>query len=223
MWAIRLLHELPYYENSCFLTLTYDDENLPPNGSLDKRHTQLFFKSLRNKTSAKFKYFCCGEYGSETVRPHYHIILFGLGRTKKDKDLYYDCWRKCSYHGIHCGSVTAKSCRYVSDYITSKITGSSGRIIYKQAGIIPPFLTCSQGIGLKWAKTNEQYLKQQKIINLGNGTKVPLPRYYRKKLEIPLDDEVLGSMTFLPYKERYQREKNLINKIKTSRNRDISK
>ena len=39
-WAIRCLHEAQLHEDNCFITLTYDDENLPHNGSLTKPHFQ---------------------------------------------------------------------------------------------------------------------------------------------------------------------------------------
>lgn len=46
-WSVRLIHELDYYDKACFITLTYDDENLPFDGSISKRELQLFFKRLR--------------------------------------------------------------------------------------------------------------------------------------------------------------------------------
>lgn len=46
-WAIRILHEAALYENNVFLSLTYDDQHLPPNGNLVYRDYQLFMKRLR--------------------------------------------------------------------------------------------------------------------------------------------------------------------------------
>ena len=88
-WTMRLWHELPYHQSSIFLTLTYDDDNLPPNASLSKSDLQKFFKRLRKDLSyvdRKIKYFAAGEYGPKTNRPHYHAIVFGLSLQGDDKN-----------------------------------------------------------------------------------------------------------------------------------------
>jgi hypothetical protein len=77
-WAIRCVHEASLHEHNSFITLTYNDENLPADGSLDVRHWQLFMKRLRKRHGSGIRYFHCGEYGSKHRRPHYHACLFGL-------------------------------------------------------------------------------------------------------------------------------------------------
>ena len=47
MWSIRIMHELKSWDSALFVTLTYNDEHLPKDNSLDKRDLQLFFKRLR--------------------------------------------------------------------------------------------------------------------------------------------------------------------------------
>ena len=44
--------------------------------TLQKSDLQKFFKRLRKKTHEKISYYAVGEYGDNTQRPHYHIILF---------------------------------------------------------------------------------------------------------------------------------------------------
>ena len=76
-WAIRCVHEASLHEDNCFLTLTFNEEHMPENRSINKRDLQLFFKRLRKRYPNKvIKYFACGEYGDERNRPHYHVILF---------------------------------------------------------------------------------------------------------------------------------------------------
>ena len=55
-WAIRMMHEASQYENNCFITLTYDNEHLPPDGSLQLSHFQDFFKRFRKKFVPKCPY-----------------------------------------------------------------------------------------------------------------------------------------------------------------------
>ena len=76
-WAVRCLHESTLHAQNCFITLTYDDANLPTNGSLYYPDFQKFVRSLRD-AGYIFRYYMAGEYGSNFDRPHYHSILFGM-------------------------------------------------------------------------------------------------------------------------------------------------
>lgn len=93
-WADRCMLEASYHDHNSFITLTYDNDHLPdkrpltdddgvvigdsPYFSLCKRDFQLFMKRLREDISPlKIRFFACGEYGSKTLRPHYHAIIFG--------------------------------------------------------------------------------------------------------------------------------------------------
>ena len=83
-WTLRMLHELDTSRDATFLTLTYDDDSLhvSPNtgfASLCKRDLQLFFKRLRRALPGlPLRYFSVGEYGDNTLRPHYHAIMYNL-------------------------------------------------------------------------------------------------------------------------------------------------
>lgn len=89
-WALRCYHEASLYEYNCFLTLTYNKESVPDNNNLNKKHLQRFFKKLRKryngidmvyrdgKKTYPIRYFCCGEYGENFDRPHYHVCLFNF-------------------------------------------------------------------------------------------------------------------------------------------------
>lgn len=100
-WAHRAEHEATSWANNSFVTLTYDDDNLPAEGHLDARALTLFVKRLRKRaardretirrdSSAGIRYFACGEYGEQNERPHYHLLLFNAGFTgyRVGKDLY---------------------------------------------------------------------------------------------------------------------------------------
>jgi hypothetical protein len=111
VWAARCMHEAKMHKHNCFLTLTYNDKNLPKiDGipTLDKTDLQKFLKRLRShieynwrkKTGYEgsikhkclnyphIKYYACGEYGTKNHRPHYHICLFGYQFSKLKKWKY---------------------------------------------------------------------------------------------------------------------------------------
>lgn len=90
--------------NNEFLTLTFEDKYLPRyidnNGKsvavLDNSLISAFIHRVRRRMhyyaetkdpsyfdKEHFKYYCAGEYGSKTHRPHYHLILFNVS--------HYDC------------------------------------------------------------------------------------------------------------------------------------
>lgn len=66
-WSARCYLESLNWPKNCFITLTYNNENLPKNRSLVKRDLQLFWKNLR-KRGYKVRYMACGEYGPTTLR-----------------------------------------------------------------------------------------------------------------------------------------------------------
>lgn len=145
-WALRCVHEASLYQNNCFITLTYNDENLPKNRSLNKRHLTLFFKSLRfhhqgiepvkdEQTGTKrfpIRYFACGEYGAKLSRPHFHACIFNFNFpdrvrwTEREGITLYTSQQLQAlwpYGYSTIGDVTWQSAAYVARYVTKKING----------------------------------------------------------------------------------------------------
>ena len=90
-WATRLYCERKYHKDACFVTLTYNNQNLPHTEkgiqTLKKKDVQDFFKRLIKNTKIKgIKRFYCGEYGPKGGRPHYHACIFGY--IPKDLKVY---------------------------------------------------------------------------------------------------------------------------------------
>ena len=84
-WSYRMLMEKEMSKNAWFLTLTYDDEHIPKNHQLSKEELDTFIKKLRNfyydLGLKDIRYYACGEYGSKSARPHYHMIVYNLPLT----------------------------------------------------------------------------------------------------------------------------------------------
>lgn len=176
-WTVRLLHESEFWDDTSFVTLTYDDEHLPSNGSLVPRDLTLFFKKLRRDLGdKKIKYYACGEYGDTYGRPHYHAIIFGL--SPKDKKLIEENWQKGF---VKIGCVTYDSCRYVAGYVQKKLYGKASKE-YEEKGIIAPFSRMSKGLGERYVDKYWNKLYDMNIVTV-RGVPMGLPRYYQKKLD----------------------------------------
>lgn len=117
-WSARLILEKQSHSEACFVTLTYSDENLPSPPSVSKRELQLFLKRLRRSIEPKkIRYFACGEYGDKKLRPHYHLIIFGLSKSEQTKDLVKSAWDKGHIVVDECVNA---SMRYVAGYVSKK-------------------------------------------------------------------------------------------------------
>lgn len=197
-WVLRLWHENSYHESSAFLTLTYDDNNIPENASLRRRDIQLFHKRLRRSLDGrKIRYFTVGEYGDLSSRPHYHGIYFGLSLNQDDKERVMDSWPFCDWsipiiRNKSFGVVEPDSIRYVAQYIDKKFTGDLAEEEYQNKGREPVFKFSSQGIGEQFALDNEKQIIENKYITM-NGVKYSVPRYYFKKLNVDVMDMIAYS------------------------------
>lgn len=153
-WTSRLLMEFES-KNNCgmMLTLTYDDRCLNSYGDLNsnplrgisliKSDVQKFIKRLRKKISCPIKYYCCGEYGSKTNRPHYHIVILGyrfpdlrsscVVKSHKGFPLFVsDTLSSLWKYGLSTVSnVTSSSLQYVSKYIQKREYGANAADKYQ--------------------------------------------------------------------------------------------
>lgn len=197
-WANRCQHEASAWRTNAFLTLTYDDDHLPPEGHLQPRDLQLFIKRLRKHAhsngsgidrdrSSSIRYFACGEYGDSTNRPHYHALLFNCGfndREKVGKDLYSSplleqLW---PYGQNRLGDCTPAAASYIAQYNLKK----QGQGDHDADGVWrpAPFLRMSlkPAIGAKWADKYATDLGQGYLVQEG-GRKTSIPRYYQKRVK----------------------------------------
>jgi len=189
-WSMRCMHEASMHEQNCFVTLTYDNENLPPHGSLDRKAFPSFIKRLRNEIG-KVRYYYVGEYGEINGRPHYHALLFGWSPGDKallsvrkgfpvfTSELLRSAWRD----GLHeVGSVTSQSASYVSRYLKKRITGSWA--VAKYGSRVPEFGNMSRnpGIGAGWIDKFrcEVYPVDSVVVR---GSEMKPPRYYDLRCE----------------------------------------
>lgn len=189
-WTLRILMELQYWQSAVFVTLTYNQDNLPANGSLSREVLSDFFKSLRqNLNGRKIKYYACGEYGDSdnTERPHYHCIIFGVSDSLEDRKALFNSWKNCDdwmFFGKTwfktVGTVTKDSAQYVSGYCQKKLFGDLALEEYDRRGRNPPFQTQSNGIGERYFLDNYDLIKKDGFIFF-DGVNHPIPETFKRK------------------------------------------
>lgn len=183
-WKNRMVWESDYFEDVSFVTLTYDDDHLPLDRSVDKRELQLFFKRLRKDLGKrKIKYFACGEYGEQGGRPHYHAVIFGINSVI-DSECVRQNWGKGN---VSLSIFKAERARYVSGYLLKEVDSS-----VDLTGCTKPFALMSKKIGKAFALSNkDRILNSEKPLTV-QGKPVALPRYFRKLLDVKgIDSEFL--------------------------------
>lgn len=199
---MRCVHEASLQNDNAFITLTYNQENLPFDCGLHKEHFQKFFKRLRKRyPKKKIRYFHCGEYGEKTNRPHYHACIFGLDfedkelyKTQSGINLYVSNTLNSVWgHGFTTvGDVTFESAAYVARYVLKKITGEDADEHYQRVNpdtgeihqVQPEYTTMSRrpGIGRDWyEKYRKEIISNDSIIV--RGKEVKPPKYYDEQYE----------------------------------------
>lgn len=196
-WAHRCGHEASQWEHNSFVTLTYADDHVPPQGHLQPEALTNFFKRARkyahsngsglNRDSrAGLRYFACGEYGEETGRPHYHALLFNFGFSDLQpigKDLYTSetlgkLW-KFGQHSI--GQASAAAANYIAQYTLKKI----GQTDCDADGVVRPAafarMSLKPAIGSAWLEQFSEDLRHGYLVV--NGTRCRIPRTYLNKVE----------------------------------------
>lgn len=217
-WAVRCIHEAQCHKENCFITLTYNDENLPLDRSLHKSHFQNFMKRLRKYVyPQKIRYYMCGEYGAPEngSRPHYHACIFGYDFKDKElfnvrenisifsSDVLSDIWGKgfCTV-----GELNFQTAAYTARYVTKKITGEKAEqlsdlglkhyewlcpITGEITELVPEYTSMSlkPGIGKKWLDKYQNDVYSHDTVVV-NGVKTRPPRYYDKLLHNENSDKL---------------------------------
>ncbi|QCQ84969.1 replication initiator protein [Blackfly microvirus SF02] len=211
-WSFRLMQEEKHARSAFFITLTYNNDNLPVtrNGFLEIRKSDLqkFFKRLRKAHSSRkknpvyykqqIKYYAVGEYGGRFKRPHYHVIMFNC-----NVELIENAWtngnkvfKGKSMGQIHYGYVSGASVGYTMKYISkpSKIP------IHKNDDRTPEFALMSKGLGecyltkamIAW---HHYAMTQRAFVMTQDGKQIAIPRYYRDRIYTKDDKKQIAFVT----------------------------
>lgn len=211
VWANRCYLESLTHSFNWFITLTYDDNHLVYGSkgfpTLEKDALSFFIRKLRDKLGhqTKVRYFGCGEYGDTTMRPHYHLIVFGPALNdltidipdyskpmlpsgkypifrRKNRNNDYVFYSDIIYQCWQKGKIEVEECSwntsaYVSRYVMKKQKGI-GKEIYDRLGILPEYLRMSNrpGIGADWLIYNKDKLLRFDYLSVKNQSGVQTTR-----------------------------------------------
>lgn len=182
------------------MTLTYSQECLPTGQILVPRDLELFWKKFRKVLApALVRYYAVGEYGDQTLRPHYHAIVFGYGSCRNGRTIQMGkCCLNCELvrkiwgkGNIELAPNERKTMQYVCSYVTKKalssITENCTDLGQKE------FTRQSKGIGKAFVKPLADSLREsgELIFEEGVGRQIriegklmPVHRYlYKKAIE----------------------------------------
>lgn len=188
MWSHRILLEANEYDFSSFVTLTYDDKHLPDPPHVRVTHLQNFLKRLRNRSGRRFRYYGVGEYGSRSYRPHYHVVLFGMGLDTHSN--IRDSWRFCDpKFGVHIGELNKDSARYITGYVTKKYTDQDP-VNYGKRKEFALMSKQEGGIGYPAIKRMAETISKNPMydgniireLKYGKTKRMPLGRYLTQKM-----------------------------------------
>lgn len=187
-WSNRLIWESHGLNGEAFaLTLTYADDKLPRDGSVDIEAVRGFIKRLRRRLDyqqgKRLRYFVASEYSpAPSFRPHYHGCIFGfwpsdavsLGGKGRSA-----MWTSALVEGawgqghIAIQELTPGTARYVAGHAMSKLTPQASI----PAGLAPAGRCMSQGLGRDFYARFGDGLRSLDFAVI-DGQRVPLPRYF---------------------------------------------
>lgn len=213
-WTARMIYESLLHSNSTFLTLTYNDDNVP--ATMQRDDLRKFFKKLW-KRSIKFRYFACGEYGSMNHRSHFHVVMFGLSVLECEK-IVAECWDKGYSMSL---PFEPGAAAYVAGYVSKKLALDFKRYSHLNPDFKPEFQTMSNrpGLGFGFLRYVYDILKNYAsglddippFLMLGDK-KVLLPKYLKNKLRLmlftPDKIEIIKKQNIHDMRERQKAELN---------------
>lgn len=199
--AARIMHEAKYSAEAWFFTLTYEDSELPQSccgPTLDRKRITRLRQDIWQDSSRGlfpgFRFFCVGEYGDRTARPHYHGVAFSdfkwsvvevepsrSGARQFISQEFSRLWPE----GRHrLSELNFEFAAYAARYTLKKQTGKAAR---RYGGRCPPFSSWCHGMGRRHFDEfrGDMFPADQCVVTRADGTRVPMmpPTLYDRWLE----------------------------------------
>lgn len=196
-WLFRLKCESRNWDTTSFITLTYNEDKLPPNG-VDKEEISKFLKRLRRLCN--FKYYLVSEYGPTTLRPHYHVLFF----HNLSQEAFYSKVESLWHSIVTIGEVTEGRVMYCANYHITKSfhpDGKNENFVHMSKGLGKSYLTSER---LDYFRISGNF-----HVNHYDGYRLPLPRYYKSKIvfteeQIDKMKEIIDRQSLIDSKSAYK-------------------
>lgn len=157
-----------------------------------KKDVQLWIKRGRTQMmrdygeNYDFSYYCTSEYSPRWLRPHYHLLFFGIDLDQFNKYFGFEWQRSKGYtfasqihYDLNSGDSPASVCNYVTKYCSK---GSFENPRVAEGTVMPTFHLCSKGIGKEWIVQNiARYVPDVSQYQF-DVTKLPFEYVFRKYL-----------------------------------------
>lgn len=218
-WVFRLVEELRNHEDNYFVTLTYNDENLPADGNgelcFNKQHLIKLNRDIRKRyqdgrfrnslyeqifgspeffdlpKDAKYKYYITSEYGpSESGTHRPHYHAVFYG---VQVPLYtFELLLKSlwPYGFVSVFPAADGAAGYISKYL---VTDGVGKQSYKSDTQMHPFALMSKGLGLSYVDRMADWHRQDsrhRMFTQYHGSKGRMDRYLKHKIFSESDLEI---------------------------------
>lgn len=115
------------------------------------KRVRMAYKRAKNKNML-FKYFLCSEYGPNTFRPHYHMMIFADDLTLYDIQEYFISKWEDTYGRVDWKKRAIDGAQHVAEYVSKYcLKPAVFENPYAVAGLIPrTFRMMSHGIGVTY-------------------------------------------------------------------------
>lgn len=221
-WSDRCTFETQTQDRpSAFVSLTYNDDNLPKNHSVCHDDISRFMKRFRYYLSKgdkqrNLRIYVASEYGLEDFRPHYHCQFFGFDpQNSFDMNALYLAWssKKNPIGFFEADYLNPGRVRYCFKYVSKEKNPDYYDDIEKR-GLEPLFHTMSNGIGFDWFMQNiDHILKNRGYIV--NGHLRPLNRYYMDLFKLITEEspyETINKVKARLAQKGYKWSQSIVNK-----------
>jgi len=189
-WQMRMREEMASAKTSFFITLTYNEENVPHGDNellLYKADYQRFLKRLRKRLSSldniKLRYVVVGEYGGKSNRPHYHFAIY------LDKRVPFNVFKKYVDDSWLFGFnkvefLNLSKIHYLVKYFNK---------LDKREHSVKSFRNMSNGIGKSFLTPAviKYYKDNMTTICHRFGKTYAMPRYYKDRIFNAIEKETL--------------------------------
>lgn len=168
-WFVRSHFETKKLERpfQYFLTLTYDEDNLPDDGLCHKDELKKFLNNLNTSFGLSMRYYATADYGSINNRAHYHAVI--LSTKKVTQKQVERIWKKGF---VMIKELNEQNLKYVLRYTVKKKPFDSSEPGY--------FRLISKG----WGNNVGSYYHEGQEYFTINGKRYGITRYLREKLHL---------------------------------------